>query len=261
LKELGNKFKHKQFSGDGSLYNIALITLFGTIVCGVGTSLGAILATCFKKSNNTIMSSIIGIAGGLMLSIVTFDLIPEAILKGGLSTTLAGVVIGILFVTIIDILLPHTTLFGKAGKSLKTGLILVIGLAAHNFPEGLAIGSGFVGTTALGIELSIVIGLHDVPEGAAVAAAFMTTRLSRIKIILLTAVTAIPTAIGAFVGAAVGEISTVFITVCLGFAGGTMLYIVCGELIPQSKSISKGILSTLSILIGIILGLMITAAI
>lgn len=243
------------------MYNTFMITLIGTVVCGVGTTLGAVLTTGFKKSNNVIISSIIAIAGGLMLSIVTFDLIPEAILKGGLNYTLVGILIGIVFVTIIDLILPHTVLFGKVNKGLKTGLILAIGLAAHNFPEGLAIGSGFIGTTSLGIELAIVIGLHDVPEGAAVAASFMSTRLSRMKIIGLTALTAVPTAIGAYVGAVAGEISDVFITICLGFAAGTMLYIVCGELIPQSKNLVKGVFSTLSILIGVILGLLITAAI
>jgi zinc transporter, ZIP family len=246
---------------DELLYNIIEITIIGTLVCSCGTSLGAVLATSFKKSNNIIMSSIIAIAGGLMLSIVTFDLIPEAILKGGLFVTLIGIGIGVLFVTIVDLILPKTVIFRKVGSNVKIGLILAIGLAAHNFPEGLAIGCGFANAASLGIELIIVIGLHDIPEGAAVAASFMSTRLTRMKIILLTALTALPTAIGAYVGAAVGEISSVFITICLGFAGGTMLYIVCGELIPQSKKLRSGVFSTLSIIIGVILGLLITAAV
>ena len=243
------------------MYNNIAITLIGTLVCSCGTSLGAVLATSFKKSNNVIMSSIIAIAGGLMLSIVTFDLIPEAILKGGLFTALIGVIIGVVFVTIVDLILPKTIMFKSAESNVKTGLILAVGLAAHNFPEGLAIGSGFIGAVSLGIELVIVIGLHDIPEGAAVAACFMSTKLSRMKIIMITAVTALPTALGAYVGAAVGEVSSVFITICLGFAAGTMLYIVCGELIPQSKNLSKGVFSTISIIIGVILGLLITAAI
>lgn len=241
--------------------NIINVTLIGTLVCACGTTLGAILATSFRKSSNVIMSSIIAIAGGLMLSIVTFDLIPEAILAGGIGYTLIGIVTGIVFVTIIDMILPNTIFISRVGKNFKTGLILAIGLAAHNFPEGLAIGSGFIGSSALGIELAIVIGLHDIPEGAAVAASFMTTRLSRFKIIIITAITALPTCIGAYTGAVAGEISSVFITICLGFAGGTMLYIVCGELIPQSKDLVKGVFSTISILIGIILGLLITAAV
>lgn len=243
------------------MYSIVYITLIATLVCGLGTSMGAVIATSFKKSNNVIMSSIMGIAGGLMLSIVTFDLIPEAILLGGINLTLVGVLIGVVFVSVLDIFLPHTKLLKKYGNHVKTALLLGLGLAAHNFPEGLAIGSGFMGGSALGLELAIVIGLHDIPEGAAVASPLMQTRVGRGKIILLTALTALPTSIGAYVGAVLGDISSTFITICMGFAGGTMLYIVCGELIPESKDLFKGIFSTISVIIGIVIGLLITAAI
>lgn len=238
---------------------ILFITLVGTMVCGIGTSLGAILATSFRKSNNIVMSSIMAIAGGIMLSVVTFDLVPEAIAMGGMFLTLVGIFIGVFFVTLLDMFLPQTKIMKKYGKHLKTALLLGLGLAAHNFPEGLAIGSGFMGGKALGIELAIVIGLHDIPEGAAVASPLMQSRINRFKIIAITAATALPTAVGAYIGAALGEISKTFITICLGFAGGTMLYIVCGELIPESKDLFKGIFSTISIIIGIIIGLVITS--
>jgi ZIP family zinc transporter len=221
--------------------------------------MGAVIAVGFRKSNNMILSSIMAMAGGLMLSVVTFDLIPEAILMGGLPLTLLGVLIGVVFVTILDIFLPDTALLKKYGKQVKTALLLAIGLAAHNFPEGLAIGSGFMGGKSLGIELAFVIGMHDIPEGAAVASPLMQSRLSRFKIIILTAITALPTAVGAYIGAVLGDISKTFITLCLSFAGGTMLYIVCGELIPESKDLFKGIFSTISIIIGIVLGLLITS--
>ncbi len=246
--------------GDAALSKILLITILGTIVCSVGTGLGAVIATSFRKSSNVVMSSIMAIAGGLMLSVVTFDLIPEAILMGGLGLTLAGIFIGVLFVSLLDILLPHTFLLKKYGKHIKTALLLGLGLAAHNFPEGLAIGSGFMGGRALGFKLALVIGMHDIPEGAAVASPLMQSRLSRVKIILLTTLTALPTAIGTYFGAILGDISKTFITLCLSFAGGTMLYIVCGELIPESKDLFKGIFSTISIIIGIVLGLLITSA-
>lgn len=246
--------------GDVALSKILLITAIGTIVCGIGTALGAVIATSFRKSSNVVMSSIMAIAGGLMLSVVTFDLIPEAILMGGLGLTLTGIFIGVVFVSLLDMFLPDTSLLKKYGKHIKTALLLGIGLAAHNFPEGLAIGSGFMGGRTLGFKLALVIGMHDIPEGAAVASPLMQSRLSRVKIILLTALTALPTAIGAYIGAILGDISKTFITLCLSFAGGTMLYIVCGELIPESKDLFKGIFSTISIIIGIVLGILITSA-
>lgn len=240
--------------------NVLLITLVGTLISGIGTSLGAALAVSFKKSNKMVLSMIMGIAGGLMLSVVTFDLIPEAVNIGGLSITLIGILIGIIFVTILDINLPETAIIKRYGKQIKTALILAIGLAAHNFPEGLAMGSGFIGGQQLGFEISIVIGLHDVPEGAAVAAPLMNSSIKKWKVILLAALTAVPTAIGVYIGAILGQISSVFITLCLGFAGGTMLYIVCGELIPQSRDTFRGVMSTISIMIGIVGGFLITAA-
>lgn len=246
--------------GDVILSKILLITAIGTVVCGIGTGLGAVIATCFRKSSNVVMSSIMAIAGGLMLSVVAFDLIPEAILMGGIGLTLIGIFIGVLFASLLDIFLPETSFVKKYGKSFKTALLLGIGLAAHNFPEGLAIGSGFMGGKALGLKMALVIGAHDIPEGAAVASPLMGSKFSRIKIILLTALTAMPTAVGTFAGAVLGDISKKFITLCLSFAGGTMLYIVCGEMIPESKDLFKGVFSTISIIIGIVLGLLIISA-
>lgn len=240
---------------------ILFITLISTMVCGFGTAIGALIATTFRKSSTVIVSSIMAIAGGLMLSVITFDLIPESMKLGGMFLTLIGIFIGVVFVTILDIFLPDTALLKKYGSHVKTALLLGIGLAAHNFPEGLAIGSGFMGGKTLGLELALVIGLHDIPEGAAVASPLMQTRLKRWKIILLTALTALPTSVGAFMGAVLGDISKTFISICISFAAGSMLYIVCGELIPQSKNLSKGVLSTLSVILGVILGLLIISAI
>lgn len=241
------------------MYSPVYITAIATIVSGTGTSLGAVIAVIFRKSGNLMMSSIMALAAGLMLSVVTFDLIPESILQGGIMMTIAGVTIGVLFSAVLDVSLPNTMLYKKYGMQFKTALLLGLGLAAHNFPEGLAIGSGYMGGRALGAELAVVIGLHDIPEGAAVASPLMQSRLSKLTIILFTALTALPTSIGAYIGAVIGEISKTFITLCLGFAGGTMLYIVCGELIPDSKNLHKGIFSTISIILGVVIGLLITS--
>lgn len=234
--------------------------LIAAMVCGVGTTAGAALAVSFKGTRLIILSSIMAIAGGLMLSIVTLDLIPEAISTGGIFITLIGITIGIIFVTLLEASMPNLLSKQRNTKGIKAGLILAIGLAAHNFPEGLAIGAGFAGKAALGFELALVIGLHDIPEGAAVAAGFLTSNLSKFKIVVIAGMTAIPTIVGALIGAATGEVSVVFMTICLGFAAGTMLYITCGELIPQSKELFKGIFSTISILLGIVIGMLITAA-
>lgn len=240
--------------------NILLITLIGTLVCAVGTTLGAFIIVTIKRSNNIFMSSIIGIAAGLMLSVVTFDLIPEAIETGGLDTALIGTIIGIIFAVALDSILPHFEIVKRYGRHFKTALLLALGLAAHNFPEGLAIGTGFIGSISLGTKISLVIAFHDIPEGAAVAAPLINSSLKKWQILLITALTALPTAVGSFVGAVLGNLSQFFISLFLGFASGTMLYIVVGELIPESKELFKGLISTLSTLLGILIGLILVSS-
>ncbi|MCX7903798.1 MAG: ZIP family metal transporter [Caloramator sp.] len=239
--------------------SILTITLIGTLVCAFGTTLGAFLIVILKKTNNILMSSIIGIAAGLMLSVVTFDLIPESIETGGLLLAVAGTIIGIVFAIILDYFLSFLNIIKKYGKHLKTALLLALALSAHNFPEGLAIGTGFIKGVNFGLKIAIVIAFHDIPEGAAVAAPLLQSSLKRWQILILTALTALPTAIGTYIGAVLGNISNVFVSLCLGFASGTMLYIVVGELIPESKELSKGILSTLSTLLGLLLGLLLVS--
>lgn len=240
--------------------NLLIITIIGTMVGIIGTGVGGLLALVWKNPGLKFMSIILGLSGGLMLSVVTFDLLPEAFGLGGVPLSIAGIGAGVIATTLIDEMLPDFEDMAKGrGRYFKMGLLLALGLALHNFPEGLAIGSGYTAGTSLGVGLSVVIGMHDIPEGMAVAAPMSISGVGRLKILLFTAATAIPTGVGAFLGAVLGEISPVFITLCLAFAGGTMLYIVCGELIPKSRSLFQNFLSTFGIIVGIIIGIIITS--
>jgi ZIP family zinc transporter len=245
---------------EGRLLNkILLITIIGTMVGMAGTGAGGAISLLFRNPGSRFMSIALGFSGGLMLSVVTFDLLPEAFRLGGLPLGIAGVVAGVIITTLIDENLPDFDNIAKGrGKYFKMGLLLALGLALHNFPEGLAIGSGFTAGGSLGTGLSIVIGMHDIPEGVAVAAPMSISGVSKRKALLFTLLTAIPTGIGAFIGALLGELSQVFVTLCLASAGGTMLYIVCGELIPKSRTLFENFLSTFGILTGIIIGIIIT---
>lgn len=250
----------KALQGDKLLNNVLTITIIGTIVGTIGTGTGGLIALIFKNPGNRFMSMVLGISGGLMLSVVTFDLLPEAFELGGVPLSILGIIIGILITTLIDEYLPDFDNVSRGrGQYFKMGLLLAMGLAIHNFPEGLAIGSGFTAGQRLGLGLSLVIGMHDIPEGMAVAAPMSISGTNRLKVFLFTVATALPTGIGAFIGALLGNVSPHFVTLCLGFAGGTMLYIVCGELIPKSRSLFENVLSTFGILAGIILGILITS--
>lgn len=148
--------------------------------------------------------------------------------------------------------------FGNVNNSnlIKTGILVGIGLALHNFPEGLAIGSGFSASASLGLSLALVIAFHDIPEGISMAVPMKAGGFGIFKTLLITFLSGVPTAIGAYIGMEIGNISKIAVAACLAFAGGTMTYIISGDLIPESKKLYKGRLSSIFNIIGFILGIM-----
>lgn len=145
-------------------------TLIGLFFGTFGTTLGGIIGITFKNTSNKFLSFILSLASGLMTSIICFDLIPEALEISDLSIIIIGIIFGIIMMIVCDILVQKkfntNVRYSKSTNSLlKTGIIVSIGLALHNFPEGLAIGSGFGASLKLGYSLAIAIALHDIPEG------------------------------------------------------------------------------------------------
>lgn len=232
------------------------IILLGSFIGIIGTGLGGAITYLFKKPSNRFLSSIMGIAAGLMLSVVTFDLLPHAFEIGDLTTGILGIVIGVLLVTVFDEIIPQTGVAGN--KYIKEGIILGLAIAIHNFPEGLAVGSGFIAAKSLGISIAFVIALHDLPEGIAMATPMAIGGVSPLKNVLYTVLAGIPTGIGTIVGVVTGGLSTYFISLNLGIAGGAMLYVTCGEMIPQSRDMYRGRISVFGMILGIIGGIIIT---
>ena len=145
-------------------------TIIGLFFGTFGTTLGGIIGVSFKNTSNKFLSFILSIASGLMLSIVCFDLIPEALSISGIPLVILGIIFGVACMIACDILVQKNfNVSVRSTKSvnslLKTGIIVSIGLALHNFPEGLAIGSGFGASIKLGYSLALAILLHDIPEG------------------------------------------------------------------------------------------------
>jgi len=238
---------------------VVLIIIFTGLIALVGTMLGAFLGVVMNKPSRRFLGNIIGFASGLMLSIVVFELIPEATDKAGFLRTLFFLVMGIVIVVIIDKISSLSK--NVNSEYTKVAFMVAIGIMLHNFPEGLIMGFGFVNGESLGLKMSIIIAIHDVPEGLAVAAPLMLSGVKNSKILFYAFLTALPTAIGAWLGIYIGSISTVVLGNALAFASGVMLYVIYGEMIPQSKKLWAGTTSTLGILLGIILGLIMTNAI
>lgn len=238
-------------------------TLLGLFFGTFGTTLGGILGIVIKKNSNKFLSFILSFASGLMMAVICFDLIPEAL---GISTiygVVFGVLIGIISMIFCDIIVQKKFCKKKDkyinnNELLKTGIIVSIGLAIHNFPEGLAIGSGFEASLSLGLGLAVAICLHDIPEGISMSIPMKNGGMSPLKVIYYVVLSGITTGIGAFFGAIIGSISKAVIAVCLSFAAGAMLYIVSGELIPESNKLYKGKMSAIGNMIGFIIGIFAT---
>ena len=235
------------------LFRTALIGLFfGTF----GTTIGGIIGVSIKNTSNKFLSFILSFAAGLMLAVVCFDLIPESMQIGSISNTVIGVILGVICMIICDILVERKfNLNNKQNTLLKTGIIVSIGLALHNIPEGLAIGSSFDTSIRLGYSLALAICLHDIPEGISMGVPMKNGGIKKLKVIFFVVMSGIATGIGAFLGALIGEISNIIIALSLAFAGGAMLYIVSGELIPEANNLYKGRFTSIGNILGFILGI------
>ena len=232
---------------------------FGTI----GTTIGGILGCTIKSKSNKFLSFILSFAAGLMMAVICFDLIPESLEISKLSQTIIGIFLGILIMIFCDLIVDKK-ISKKVKKQekemslLKTGIIVSIGLAIHNIPEGLAIGSGFDASIKLGYSLAIAICFHDVPEGMSMAIPMKNGGMKIYKIMFYVILSGLATGIGTLIGAIIGKVSEQIISICLSFAAGAMLYIVSGELIPESNKLYKGRMSAIGNIVGIIIGMGVT---
>lgn len=240
--------------------NLLNITLIGFFVGVIGTGAGGLLALILGRPGKKFLSFILGFSAGIMLTIICFDLLPEAFERASFSIGLLGIIMGVIMIILIDGIVHNHKGNGVIHDRsfIKMGALIGLGVALHNFPEGLAIGSGFMATRELGTGISIVIILHNIPEGISMAAPMRAGGMSKMKVLISTLLTGIPMGIGAFIGGVLGEISQGFIAFCLAFAGGTMLYITCGELIPSSNRLHIGKTATLGLVLGFIIGLLMT---
>jgi len=245
------------------LGEIIKVTLIGLFFGTFGTTLGGVLGIAFKSTSKKFLSFILALASGLMMSIVCFDLIPEALQITNIPNTLLGILLGIIIMIGCNVLVERklkikTSNSHSVNTMLKTGIIVSLGLAIHNFPEGLAIGSGMEASFKLGINLAIAICLHDIPEGISMAVPMKAGGISKTRIIIYVILSGITTGVGALIGALVGKISQAIIGICLSFAAGAMLYIVSGELTPEANNLYRGKFTALGNILGFLLGIIAT---
>ena len=278
----------------GVLMTLCLTTFIAGVI---GTGLGGLIGALLQKDSNRTVSLLLSFAGGVMLAVVCFDLVLEAIETGvGICTVIAAVAFGVAVIYFLNWLIDRKTnpevphidashpqthddldelihadhyqqhLKQKDSRMalFVAGLVMASAIALHNVPEGMTIGAsyasnhGVMGRAAL--TLAILIGLHNIPEGMAVSVPLISGGMAKWKAVCVTALSGFPTVIGALLGYWLGEIGALGLCLSLGFASGAMLYVVFGEILPQAFIMYRSKLPAFSAIGGMLVGLLIIFA-
>jgi ZIP family zinc transporter len=227
-----------------------------TAAAGIGgTGLGGAAACVSRHPSDQAVSLTLSFAAGVMVAVVCFDMLEEAVGTGQLALTVAGVLLGVLLSAGLNGALERQ----RPGNDLTlAGLVMAAAIALHNVPEGMVIGAAFAGGSAgRGWIMALVIGIHNVPEGMAVATPLAAGGASRWRAAGLAALTGAPTAFGAAVGYCLGTMGDTSLTMTLGAAAGAMLYVVFGELLPEAAELWRGKAPALAAVAGVLLGMVI----
>lgn len=272
-----------------------------TAIAGIGgTGLGGAVGAILGRDSTKVVSLLLAFAGGIMLGVVCFDLLPEAFRPEGATEDMpvwlvvGGVAVGYILIYALNYVIDKVTnpqvahidkdhpataddldelihadhfdmhkLQGSKKHDLfLAGVVMACAIALHNLPEGMVIGASYAGDAGAivggsGFIIAIVIGLHNIPEGMSVSVPLISGGTKRGKAIAITALSGAPTVIGAMIGYAVGLVSPLWLSISLSFAGGAMIYVVFGELLPEAflmyKSKAPGFLALIGLLVGLIL--------
>ncbi len=221
---------------------LVLLTALGV---GGATAFGAVLGFIFKKISHKFEDTIIGFAAGVMLAAALMGLIIPALETGGILKTVVGIFLGAVFLNLMDAFIPHShqsvgqDLGNKATEKRKSDkvMLFVLAIAIHNFPEGIAAGVGF-GTGEIGKALTVAggIALQNIPEGMIIIGPMLATGMGKKKTFLIALATGLVEVVGTFVGYFAVNLSTAILPIALAFAGGTMLYIISDEMIPETHA-------------------------
>ena len=225
----------------------------------IGASIGFLIKKISHKANDVILS----FAAGIMLAAAVVGLIlPSAELVGkkGIWITALGMLIGALFLNLMDRLTPHLHRLTGVDQEehannhqLNGALLFMLAVAIHNLPEGMAAGVGFASDDVAGaISVAVGIALQNIPEGIITVSPLVMAGVSRGRAFALAVVTGCIEILGTFIGYFAAGISSHILPVALAFAGGTMLYIISDEMIPETHSNGNERLATYSILLGFI---------
>lgn len=221
---------------------IVLLTALGV---GGATVIGAVIGFFFKSLSHKYSDMILSLAAGIMLSAAVLGLIAPSLeyeSVNPLLITVAGIFSGAVMLHLIDKIVPHLHRLTGANietrgenKKIDKVLLFVFAIGIHNLPEGIAAGVGFgTGNNAEAITIALGIALQNIPEGMVIIAPMLASGMSKKKTFLIAALTGAVEVVGTFLGYFAVNLSTTILPFALAFAGGTMLYVISDEMIPET---------------------------
>lgn len=235
-------------------------------ICALGvggaTIIGAILGFIFKNITHRFSDIVLAFSAGVMLASAFLALIIPSMEIGGKSGILAtvpGIFIGALSLNLIDKTVPHVHKFVEIGatpEALRTQkvMLFVIAIALHNLPEGIAAGVGFgSGDIASALLIAGGIALQNVPEGMVIIAPMISIGIKPQRALLIAFGTGLIEVIGTVIGYFAVTAATFILPFALAFAGGTMLYVISDEIIPDTHADGEENGATYALLVGICL--------
>ena len=232
--------------------------LMGLFAEAGGLLMGIFILYGLTLKEGKIMGMLYGATSGLMLAMICFDVLPEALEKGRMDLVFCGIAIGTLLGICLDDLAEDLE---EKCQSLqrnidKSGLILALGIAIHNVPEGFALGTLAHTDLESIMRLTIILALHSIPEGIALAIPLKKAHTPLSLLVMMAIGLGTMMGTGAMLGYLLSGLSENLICTGLGVAGGIILYIVCEELIPESRKIWNGRWTTIATIIGLMGGIL-----
>jgi len=237
---------------------LVLLTALGV---GFATVLGAIIGFCFKKISHKFSDITLSFAAGVMLAAAVLGLIIPSLEYGGkygVLVTVLGIFTGALCLNLVDKLVPHlhkivgTDIEAHNGNAnINKVLLFVTAIAIHNLPEGIAAGVGFgSGNEKEALLIAGGIALQNIPEGMVIISPMLLSGVTPRKTFICALATGLVEVIGTLIGYFAVSIASAILPFALAFAGGTMLYVISDEMIPETHAHGSERGATYSLLVG-----------
>ena len=236
---------------------LVLLTALGV---GGATAVGAVIGFIFKKISHKFSDVVLSFAAGVMLAAAVLGLILPSLEYGGkygLLITVAGVFAGAVCLNLIDRLVPHLHRLAGAdieehhNANLSKVLLFVIAIAIHNLPEGIAAGVGFgAGDVSQALVIAAGIALQNIPEGMVIIGPMLAAGISPRRTLVFALLTGLVEVLGTLIGYFAVSLASAILPFALAFAGGTMLYVVSDEMIPETHAHGNERSATYALLAG-----------